>query len=366
MFRFLTFILAFFLIPAVANAACSGPVGAGGEMLYNFSQDVMQYCDNTNWIDMGPNPGDGGSGCSGPAGVLGEMLYNSTVRAMQYCDGNDWISMGPEITMPSATDLVAHWEFDETSGTTAYDSQGIANNNGTLVGNTAWAPSSGIIGGAVLFDGTNDSISFPNIALAGGAANKNTFAAGDYQTVTISGWTRITVNSGNYDHILDGIGGVRYLSWRNGGTSDRRLQNMTSQGFPKTANYFPVSNGAMTIGTWKHFAITIEDGVGFKIYLDGELDKEVSYPTINLDDWGCTNAPCEIGEDNGASDFNGYIDDIRVYKSALTEDEVMGLYALGAATGCISPAGIEGEMQYNSTDNAMQYCNGLSWITIGK
>jgi hypothetical protein len=50
--------------------------------------------------------------------------------------------------------LIAHWTFDEGSGTTAYDSVG--DNHGTLIGDPTWT--SGIIGGALSFDGDGDYI----------------------------------------------------------------------------------------------------------------------------------------------------------------------------------------------------------------
>ena len=59
----------------------------------------------------------------------------------------------------SATaELVAHWRFDESSGTTANDSSGNGN-HGTLIDNVQWA--AGKIGGAAEFDGTSGHIEVP-------------------------------------------------------------------------------------------------------------------------------------------------------------------------------------------------------------
>jgi hypothetical protein len=44
---------------------------------------------------MGAN-GNGGAGCSNPTGVAGDMTYNTTHGVMQFCEGDTWISMGPE------------------------------------------------------------------------------------------------------------------------------------------------------------------------------------------------------------------------------------------------------------------------------
>ena len=56
----------------------------------------------------------------------------------------------------ASADLVAHWRFDETSGTTALDSSGNGL-NGTLEGDPQWV--AGAIGGALEFDG-DDYVDF--------------------------------------------------------------------------------------------------------------------------------------------------------------------------------------------------------------
>ena len=53
--------------------------------------------------------------------------------------------------------LVLHYAFDETSGTTAADSSG-SGNTGTLNGMTGAEWTTGKIGGALSFDGTNDYV----------------------------------------------------------------------------------------------------------------------------------------------------------------------------------------------------------------
>lgn len=56
---------------------------------------MPQYCNSTQWIAFGAlNPSAGGSGCSTPTGVGGDLLYNSSHNVMQYCDGDDWRTVG--------------------------------------------------------------------------------------------------------------------------------------------------------------------------------------------------------------------------------------------------------------------------------
>ena len=67
-----------------AQAACTGPAGGAGKLIYNADDEVMQYCDDTNWIAMGPVPGTGGAGCSNPTGGVGKLIYNADSSVMQY------------------------------------------------------------------------------------------------------------------------------------------------------------------------------------------------------------------------------------------------------------------------------------------
>ena len=62
------------------------------------------------------------------------------------------------MTTGAPADLVAHWRFDEGSGTTASDASGNGN-HGTLQGNPQWV--AGRIGGALEFNGTDSMIDIP-------------------------------------------------------------------------------------------------------------------------------------------------------------------------------------------------------------
>lgn len=75
--------------------SCTSPAADQGDIIYNTTHHVMQYCNGTNWVPMGPN-GNGGGGCSNPTGSAGDMTYNATHGVMQFCEGDTWISMGPE------------------------------------------------------------------------------------------------------------------------------------------------------------------------------------------------------------------------------------------------------------------------------
>jgi hypothetical protein len=49
------------LFGSPAFAACSTPTGSAGDQYYNTDHNVMQYCNGTNWVNMGSPGGTGGS-----------------------------------------------------------------------------------------------------------------------------------------------------------------------------------------------------------------------------------------------------------------------------------------------------------------
>lgn len=76
------------------GGVCANPFRAEGQIVFNSTSGVMQYCNGADWISMGPTVAPGGSGCSNPTGDRGTMVYNTTHSVMQYCNGTDWVGIG--------------------------------------------------------------------------------------------------------------------------------------------------------------------------------------------------------------------------------------------------------------------------------
>ncbi len=98
-----------------------------------------------------------------PGRAAGRQLYNPDHSMLQYCDGTNWIAMGPparpalDVGAMPTDGLVGWWTLDETSGTSAADSSGNGN-NGTMIGGLDAGNDSvaGQIGTALDFDGDDD------------------------------------------------------------------------------------------------------------------------------------------------------------------------------------------------------------------
>lgn len=131
---------ALFLLPhSQAFAACSSPSGNAGTIVYNGSEQVFQYCDDTNWIAMGL-AGSGSGGCSSPTADEGTLFYNSATRALQGCTGSSYSALSPVDGTGKYLDVVLGYRSyvcalseDREISCLGYQSSGVLGN-----GQTSW------------------------------------------------------------------------------------------------------------------------------------------------------------------------------------------------------------------------------------
>ena len=99
----------------------------------------------------------------------------------------------------------------------------------------------------------------------------------------------------------------------------------------KDGNINSVSKTNFFIGevnTWHHFTGVFEAGKSLKLYMDGELvDSDtidiISHVVLGNYHTGGERLPVYIGSrSNGSSNWNGYIDDVRIYNKVKTKGEV--------------------------------------------
>ena len=209
------------------------------------------------------------------------------------------------ITLPatSATNLLAYWTFDEGTGLTAFDSSGNTNTGAVVLGSGNWA--SGIINGALNFDGESTQVTVSNAA-----------SLDPVQTITISTWVNASywfntpriLEKGNTDNqyglFVNGSGQLEFL-----------LAGVTGGTLVTT----PPS-----AGVWHHIAATY-DGSLISLYFDGQLvaQQPASGPLA------ITTDPLAIGDKPSGgvpTSFAGVIDDVRIYGSALTPAQIAQLY----------------------------------------
>jgi len=209
------------------------------------------------------------------------------------------------------------WKFNEGSGTIAYDSAG--SNNGTLVNGPVWT--SGQIDGALSFDGTNDYVN-----MGDPADGSLDFGASD--SFTISLWFKRDIIGVNHTlickrEVINGTHNEGYL-WS---ISNDNL----SAGIEGTNTIGTGITGSTTIGAnqWYH-AVFVRDAATDKLYLylNGVSDAAPVTDTTTATLANTYNFMVGRWEYYNFY-FDGSIDDVRIYKRALSAEEIEQLYQDG-------------------------------------
>jgi hypothetical protein len=195
-------------------------------------------------------------------------------------------------------------------------------NNGTLVGNTAFA--TGKVGSAFTFDGDQDGV------LVGNAVNLQ------LQNFSIEAWVK-RASSSVLSFNGDG-GGTLFAVGRGGGGYILFLSPSGFLSLGKLQVNFVTSSAQIADTNWHHVAVT-KLGTAVVFYLDG-----VAYSVPAYDPGGFTfSGPGHIGAwlnpgsplDNS---FYGMIDELTIYSRALSAPEIQVIYESGSLGKCIGPA----------------------------
>jgi Concanavalin A-like lectin/glucanases superfamily/Domain of unknown function (DUF1929)/Bacterial Ig domain/Bacterial Ig-like domain/Galactose oxidase, central domain len=215
-------------------------------------------------------------------------------------DGNTTTSAAVTVTVSNAsTGLVAAFGFDEASGTTATDTSGNGN-TGTINGPTRTTP--GKFGGALSFDGLNDQVSVAD------AASLDLTNA-----MTLEAWVRPSVLT-SWRTILmkEQAGGLVYGLYANGDNNRPSVHIHTNQ--ERDAR----GTAALALNTWTHIAATF-DGAVLRFYVNGT---QVSTANISGSMTVSTGLLRIGGNSVWGEWFGGMIDEVRVYRRALSAAEI--------------------------------------------
>jgi hypothetical protein len=209
--------------------------------------------------------------------------------------------------------LVAWYQFDESWGTTAYDS---ARHHDATIYDAAWT--TGKVGGALSFDGWSSYVAAdddPELNITG--------------DITIGAWVNFFEGGLMYDGsekaivtkcVANGAFGNPY-DFRTDISIEPRLAMVRADDFEHEVTY---SASGISLDTWHHVAVRVENMVT-DFYLDGVLMGK-SAPDPRL-----TNPPTGndfrllIGARDDGFFFNGLIDDVRIYNRALSGEEIRNI-----------------------------------------
>lgn len=198
--------------------------------------------------------------------------------------------------LPNNLGLVGYWPMNEGTSTFVGDFSG-RGAHATFSGAPLW--SAGKRGGALDFDGTDDYLVTP-------------LSRSDYSSITVAAWFKYEGSvSDSYRAIVAGQS-ANFFIGKNTGNGNIGVQD-------------GAYNSAVAVGTnawdgnWHHIAYAFSGGTG-TVYLDGANVGSGAFAGGTGAIW--------IGQENegGGYDFNGKIDDVRVYGRALSAEEIKALY----------------------------------------
>ncbi|MFO0793482.1 MAG: LamG-like jellyroll fold domain-containing protein, partial [Candidatus Brocadiaceae bacterium] len=204
---------------------------------------------------------------------------------------------------PVQAGLSALYVFDEGSGATALDTSGNGN-NGTI-NDATWT--TGKIGSALSFDGTSSYILLSNTLDAFSEFTCAAWVKADDLSVKRGIFTSGGFNTSGFRFRINTNGSVWMLMA--GGDSYNTL--LTAAGVVKS-------------GLFYHITVTGKSGQYMRIYVNGELAKEkVTTQTVTT-----PTASGYIGTSWSKTSelMKGVIDDVRIYKRALSNQEVLDVY----------------------------------------
>ena len=219
-------------------------------------------------------------------------------------------------TMASANlndGLVAYYPFNGN----ANDESGNGN-DGTVYGATLTDDRFGIADSAYSFDGVDDRINIPNHTISGITLTLNLWVKTDDNTYALISGANPNFNN---EYLL-------YIHSDHG--SKLEIYYHDDQGYG--GNGFYLTNIITNDNLW-HMITIVTKVDETKIYIDGLLEETADYGSESNFDieglWIGAEQDCVNGCWNTIQQFNGIIDDVRIYNRALSESEILELYNEG-------------------------------------
>ena len=253
--------------------------------------------------------GKGGTNTGGASGAGGASSGGVGGASSGGAGGTSSGGAGGQTLPP----LFAYYPFDQTAGPTIPDASG--NGHGGTLAGTATFPA-GVIGNGLSLPGVSgDYVALPSALLQ------------TVTNVTIALWIKVSADQ-VWQRVFDFGGSTNvymFLTPHAGGTTVARFAITTSGNATGNEQRLDAP-GILPVGTWTHVAIVLGAGGG-TIYINGAVGGTNTAMALRPSDLGAT-ANTWIGRSQFTGDpaFNGQIDDLRIYASALTAAQITTIY----------------------------------------
>ncbi|MFH0953203.1 MAG: FG-GAP-like repeat-containing protein [Verrucomicrobiota bacterium] len=305
---------------AVSNDAPARSLGVS-----NAGTGTIQYVITTNagWMSVSPV----GGSVAGESDTITVSFHSSDLPAGSYggtitvtatnpgvLNATQAVSVTLNVVEPGST-LVAYWAFDEGAGSVADDSSGHGH-TGTVVG-AAWTAAR--IGGGLDFDGTDDRVTAGTLDIPG-------------TCMTITAWIKADSLNGDIRFVSKATGTAEqdhYWMLSSYDDTDRLRFRLKTGG--TTTTLIADTGKNLTNGNWIHIA-AVYDGSAMMLYQDGALAGSTAKSgglssNDSVQAWIGANPP------GAAEPFDGVMDEVRIYRVALTQEEIQDLIGDADADG---------------------------------
>lgn len=296
----------------------------------------LNKVDGTGWIPVSLTSMAGGA----PLSVLPVDPVNDATRFYTYIPGGSFalsatlesdkyikqsgskdggpssakIETGSDLKLlTKAEGLVSNWSFDEGGGTVVNDS-GIFGKNGSFLSAPIWrTEESCVFGKCLQFDNVDDGVNI---------ANENFTSLTNY---TMAAWVNMNGNHKDYTGTILSSGDWNTAHWALGiSQTGTQLQTRKADGVGGVI----AGNFTFSLNKWYHVAIT-RSGTSLIYYVNGN---NIGSFTIGAGQIVSGVSNTTIGRETyagGHFDFNGRIDNVRIYNRSLTAAEIKGMYDAG-------------------------------------
>mgnify|MGYP001617332601 CR=1 FL=1 len=289
-------------ITALTNIAATSYIGNFSDFAQGFTGGIDEvkiynYALTSDEVQLDYN--------KGAAMVLGTLSDTSGLSGGSSASSSATASY----CVPGATDTcsapMGEWNFEEGSGTSAFDSSGNGN-TGTATGTTII---SGKVGKARSFNGTSDYV-----AVAGNGGLNIT------DNLTLSAWIKPTTltQASNPEIIAKSTGAFFYrMRFISGGTIRFNAYGTSDTTLDTTAT--------LTANSWNHVEM-VYNGSTKAIYINGNLSTSESTTGSMASE---ANNNLYIGNLVSSEYFSGSIDQVRIYNYARTQAQIAWDYNRG-------------------------------------
>ncbi|MEM6810916.1 MAG: LamG-like jellyroll fold domain-containing protein [Pseudomonadota bacterium] len=315
------------LVGAISNTDLNGAEGVSvvGNYAYvaSFTADSLTIIDistPSTPVQVGTTSNADLDGARGVA-VSGNYAYVASFTA----DTLTVIDISPSCT--SEDGLIGYWRLDETSGTTAIDSS-FNSYTGTMVGGLDAANDSvtGVVDGALNFDGTDDKIDFTMDS-----------RLQNLTQMTLAAWVNWNGIDGDAPGILS-LRDVTDFGMRFNGTNVQfRGRAWDTEGTWEIGGAY-----SLPVDEWVHIAVTYDYnqpvGTDPIFYINGVLQTASEAVSPAGSYTASTATEGRIGAQRITTadrEFNGTLDDVRIYDRVLSAGEVSRLYNAGRDRGLV-------------------------------